>query len=360
MPTNERLRAILRLIVPVVAVCVALPLLYLFVWRGVRPPLVVYCTHDSVFSEPIVKQFEQRTGIRVAMRFDSEATKSLGLVEQIISEKENPRCDVFWNNELLGTMDLQKRGLLTPYKSLNAARIPASFKDPDGYWTGFAGRMRVLMYTAQAVAHNEALSANNLASGYVPESVPALPREKLTRIAMAKPLYGTTFTHYCVLWKIWGGEKLKAWHKDRERMGVHEVLGNAQVREAVTAGACEWGFADSDDFYAAKDEGAQVNMLATCAGSGQTICIPNTVCIIEGTRRLADAQKLVDFLLSEECELALANSKSRQIPLGSVDESKLTPEVKELKLWAAKAYPIVELGAVRDDCLAWLKSEYIK
>ena len=89
------------------------------VWHVVRHhgrdhALVVYCAHDAIFSERILKRFEQETGIPIAVRFDTEATKSLGLVDLIIREKEAPRCDVFWNNELLGMFDLQEKGVLSP------------------------------------------------------------------------------------------------------------------------------------------------------------------------------------------------------------------------------------------------------
>ncbi|MDQ3625493.1 MAG: ABC transporter substrate-binding protein, partial [Verrucomicrobiota bacterium] len=76
------------------------------VWRALhREALIVYCAHDAIYSERILKDFERRTGIRIAVRFDTEATKSLGLVELIKREKASPRCDVFWNNEALGTLD---------------------------------------------------------------------------------------------------------------------------------------------------------------------------------------------------------------------------------------------------------------
>ena len=40
--------------------------------------------------------------------------------------------------------------------------------------------------------------------------------------------------------------------------------------------------------------------------------------MIRGTKHGTQARQLVDFLLSEETEIALARSKSRQIPLGPV------------------------------------------
>ena len=69
--------------------------------------LVVYCAHDSLYSKQILEEFERQTGIPVSIRFDTEATKSLGLVNLLIREKAYPRCDVFWNNQVLGTLDLR-------------------------------------------------------------------------------------------------------------------------------------------------------------------------------------------------------------------------------------------------------------
>src|SRR5687767_9000769 len=70
-------------------------------WRlnGVRNSLVVYCAHDAVFADAVISEFQQRTGIKVSPRYDTEATKSLGLTELIVREQSSPRCDVFWNNE---------------------------------------------------------------------------------------------------------------------------------------------------------------------------------------------------------------------------------------------------------------------
>src|SRR4029078_9618113 len=107
--------------------------------------LVVYCAHDAEFSDAILREFERQTGIPVSVRYDTEATKSLGLVNLLKSEKDHPRCDVFWNNELLGMVDLKNAGVLEPYRGTGFARIPDRYKDPDGFWVGFAARLRVFI-----------------------------------------------------------------------------------------------------------------------------------------------------------------------------------------------------------------------
>jgi iron(III) transport system substrate-binding protein len=331
----------------VVAVLVALVVAWQLVWRRGGPPLVVYCAHDSVYSEQVLRDFEAKVGIRVAPKFDTEATKSLGLVEQLKREKANPRCDVFWNNELLGTLDLKNEGVLEPYKGDGYARIPEAFRDADGCWAGFGARMRVYIINTDRMQATEQAVADMLA-------------DDLGDVAIAKPLYGTTLTHYSVLWGRRGEEGLKGWHADCRRRNIVETGGNAQVKDLVAGGTCALGYTDTDDYFVARDEGKPVDALPVRLEDGAVICIPNTVSIVRGTTRLADAQRLVDYLLSAECELELANARSRQVPLGPVDEERVPEEVRTLREWAKDGVPLTALGPARDACLAWLKEEYVQ
>ena len=65
----------------------------------------------------------------------------------------------------------------------------------------------------------------------------------------------------------------------------------------------------------------------------------------------------MDYLLSEEVELALARSRSRQVPLGPVAGDGLPAEVAELAKLVEKGYPLSKLGPARAACLEWLKTE---
>ena len=306
--------------------------------------LVVYCAHDSIFSEQVLQEFEEETGIRVVPRFDTEATKSLGLVNLLIREKDHPRCDVFWNNQVLGTVALQEKGLLHPYKGTGYSRIPEIWKDADGHWTGFAARLRVYIVNTEKMPATE-------------EAVQQALYADLSRMAVANPLYGTTLSHYSVLCDQIGAESLKLWHQVVRQRGVREVEGNATVKNLVAEGVCDWGWTDTDDFFVAKDEGKPVGMLPIRVKNRQTICIPNSVAIIKGTRKLRSAQKLVDYLLSADNELALACSKSRQIPLGPVDEEELPDDVRTLREWSSDAVDLTRLGPARRQCVAWLMPE---
>ena len=302
--------------------------------------LVVYCAHDAVYSEAVLRRFEQQTGIPVTIRFDTEATKSLSLVRMLLDEKDHPRCDVFWNNEQLGTMELQRAGALVAYKGSGFTRIPAPFKDPSGHWVGFAARFRVQIINTKCEP---------------PPEFGELPEGLLDRVAIAKPLFGTTLTHYVRLWQEFGPEALKDWQRHALKQKLHLVPGNGRVMSLVADGICDYGWTDTDDFYVALDDGKPVRMLPVRV-QGKTIAIPNTVAIIRGTRKLTEAQKLVDFLLSEETELALARSKSRQVPLGPVTAA-LPADVDLMLPWLKTASDLSPLFEFREPCLRWLESE---
>ncbi|MGK0189316.1 MAG: iron(III) transport system substrate-binding protein [Verrucomicrobiales bacterium] len=306
-----------------------------------RDALVVYCSHDATYSDAVLKRFTEKTGIKVRVKGDSEATKSLGLVELLLAEKDSPRCDVFWNNELLGMLALQNAGVLQPWKGVGHARIPEKYKDPEGAWTGFGARARVYILNSDEIDEQAVATI--------------LTGSDLSRTSIAKPLFGTTLTHYAALWQQLGSAGMQEWHNEVRRKGMLEVNGNAMTKNLVVNGTCDLGYTDTDDFFSAMDAGAAVAMLPARLPDGTTICIPNTVAIIRGSQRSDAAQQLVDFLLSEENEVALANSASRQIPLGPVDLDSVPVEVRAMLPWLEQGTRLTELVAARQACLTWLK-----
>jgi iron(III) transport system substrate-binding protein len=306
--------------------------------------LVVYCAHDSVFSQQILDDFTKETGIAVTPRFDTEATKSLGLVNLIIREADAPRCDVFWNNETLGTIDLANRGLTQAYKGTGYDRIPAAFKDPDGQWCGFAARLRVWIVNTDELQPTQ-------------NAVEQAFEDRLADFTWAKPLYGTTLTHYCVLWAVEGPSFLKELDAKLRETAV-PAASNGQTRDLVASGTCAFGWTDTDDYFGAVDAGKTVGMVPVTVGDGRTICIPNSVAIIKGAKHRKTAERLVDYLLSREVELRLAKSESRQIPLGEIGGADLPAEVEQLVPAASKGIDLSQAAAVRGDVLKWLTETY--
>ena len=367
----------LRHLIPVL-LAVGLLAGWYVITRRAGNTLVVYCTHDLVYAEPVLEEFTKRTGIAVTLVGDTEATKSLGLTERLLREGPQTPCDLFWNNEVLGTIRLQRQGLLQTYSGPATQRFPAQFRDPDGQWCGFAGRMRVWIQRGPRgeglgprASHEEegfgpGRELSTLTQPAVAENEPNTKnqepgtknQELLNRFAIAKPLYGTTFTQFALLWKLQGAEKTQAHHQSLVERGTKFVAGNAMVRDMVAGGSCDWGMTDTDDVFAALDAGHAVSM-EPIRIDGKTICIPNTVALIQGSDHPEEARQLLEYLLSEAVELQLAKT-ARQIPLGSVAPDKIPAEVQPLAKWAGESWNVADAADVADECLQWLKSEYAR
>jgi iron(III) transport system substrate-binding protein len=268
------------------------------------PEVVVYTALDREFSEPIFEKFTQETGVQVRSKFDTESTKTVGLAQAIIAERERPRCDVFWNNEILNTLRLERQGLLRPYQSPAGAAFPASVRSPKGLWYGFAARARVLV-----------VNTNQVSKERMPKSVRDII-DPQWRCGIAKPLFGTTATHAACLFAAWGDEEAKTFFK-AVRRSVSIMGGNKQVAQAVGAGSLAIGLTDTDDALVEIENGRPVAIVYPDQDEGQmgTLFIPNTLSIIKGSPHPREAEQLVDYLLSADVERALAAGPSAQIPL---------------------------------------------
>ncbi len=297
------------------------------------PEVVVYTALDQDFSAPIFADFTKETGIIVRPKFDTESTKTVGLVQAIIEERERPRCDLFWNNEILNTLRLERQGLLRPYQSPQASAYPASARSPDGMWYGFAARARVLI-----------VNTNQVAEERRPKSIRDLTDPQwYERCGIAKPLFGTTATQAVCLFAAWGDSEAKEFF-DGVKRNARIMSGNKQVAEAVAAGTLAFGLTDTDDALIEIERGMPVAIIYPDQGEGQvgTLFIPNTLALIKGSPHPEAAEKLVDYLLSDGVERRLADGPSGQIPLregvAASPRVKTPSEVRAMQVdWKAAA-----------------------
>ena len=277
---------------------------------GARNEVIIYTALDQIYSEPILRRFEERTGIEVRAVYDSEAAKTTGLVSRLFAERERPRCDVFWNNEVARTIWLRNEGLLEPYSSPNAEAIPEAYKDPQGYWTGFAARVRVLVYNTELISREE-----------LPGSLEDLTDDRWRgKLAMAYPLFGTTATHVAVLYASWGEAKARAFLQSLKDGGVQIMEGNMSVCRAVADGEFPLGLTDTDDAHLLKSQGKAIDWVLIDHGGEGALLIPNTLALIKDGPNPEQGRMLVDYLLSREVEEILAASPSAQIPLHPLAE----------------------------------------
>lgn len=287
-----------------------------------NPQVVIYTSVDQPYAEAIFAQFEQETGIDVQPLFDTEAAKVTGLVNRLLAERERPQADVFWNGEIAQTILLKKKDIFQPYKSPSADNIPADFKDPQWYWTGFAGRARVIIYNKEKVAEQEA-----------PRSISDLASDKWRGEAvMAYPLFGTSATEAAALFTVLGAPRAKELYKSLRDNGVRVVDGNAVAKDKVAQGEAKVGLTDTDDALAALRENYPVGIVFPDQADHGTLLVPNTVGLVAAAPHPEAAKRFIDFLLSEATEKGLIESGASQIPLrDGITPPQGIPPLKDLK-----------------------------
>jgi iron(III) transport system substrate-binding protein len=290
-------------------------------WRLVSgppsPTVVVYVSHDQVFSEPILKDFEKEIGVRVRAIYDTEETKSTGAMNRLIAEKNNPQADVYWANEPIRAEVLRQQGIAASYISANAEGIPAGFKDANGYWTGSAARPRILLANRNA--------------GAKPDSVLAYADPKWRgKTVIANPLFGTTTTQIAALFVLWGDERAQAFMNAMKANGTKLSSSNGDSADLVARGEFAFSLVDSDDVVNRIRQHQPVELVYPDQDSGGLGCflVPNAVVLIAGAPHPDLGKKLIDYLLSKETETKLARSDAAQIPLHSGVEGP--PELRPL------------------------------
>jgi iron(III) transport system substrate-binding protein len=271
------------------------------------PEVIAYTSLDAEFVEPIYQDFRRTSGIKVVPVYDTDTTRSVGLAKQIVKEAPDPRCDIFWNSEIVQTLRLDALGLLEEYPLPSDEELPEMYRSPRGTWHALAARARVLIVNTELTKNDQ-----------LPRSIRDLVDPRWSRRAgMARPLAGTTATHAACLFAAWGTAAAEQFFLEIKDNHVQIMGSNKQVAVAVGAGQLAFGLTDSDDAIAEVDRAMPVAIVYPDQGDGQlgTLFIPTTVGIVKGSHHPRTAQRLVSFILSPAVETQLAQSFSAQEPL---------------------------------------------
>ena len=274
--------------------------------------VTVYTSQDQVYAEPILREFEQQTGIPVRAVYDSEAVKTVGLVNRLIAEKANPQCDLFWNNEEFRTHQLASRGVLDKRQPVET----------------FGARTRQWVW-----------NTNQLSRATLPKDLASLTNAQWRgKVVIALPLFGSTATHFQVLRQQWGEARWRDWCRALKANDVMTVDGNSVVVQLVGRGEVSLGLTDSDDVRAGLKNGLSI---AGQSLSQDGFSIRNSIGYIAGAPRPGLAKRLAKHLQSQSVIDAL-------VAAGALDPG--TPGASDTITWrgvvAENERAVAELNSI--------------
>ena len=294
--------------------------------------VVVYTAVDQVYADEIFEMFEEETGITVKAVYDTESNKTTGLTNRIIAEAEKPVCDVFWNNEFIQTIDLEKKGMLQAYVPAEADTIPEYYKAADGTWTAMGGRARVFLVNTDLLTERE-----------YPDSIYDFANDKYegSQLAIAYPMFGTTRTMAAAIYAQLGEAQAREYFQSIADKGVQVVDGNSVTKDMAATGQVAIGFTDTDDAKEAIEDGAPVVMVFPDQdeeGMG-TLMTPSTAAIIKGAPDqmfAAGCERKVESL-ANRMSMFLLSSSNRKAP--SCFQYRMC--VLSKRFWARSLPPIL-------------------
>jgi iron(III) transport system substrate-binding protein len=306
--------------------------------------VVIYAAQDQVYAEPILREFEKETGIKVKAVYDSEAVKTVGLANRLLAERSHPQCDVFWGNEEMRTRQLAAQSV---------------FRDTNG-WAAFGYRSRRIVINTNFVAagilpavepgfqpggtianlnkstgsSDDSSDASVNPGGKMPPSTAGrMPAAnsllELTneiwrgKVALAFPQFGTTATHFHALKQLWGEASWLEWCRALAANKPFIVDGNSVVVKFVARGEAWIGLSDSDDIAAGRGEGLPIAELPL---TNESLLIPNTVSVIRNAPHAASAQKLLEYLQSRKVADELVKAGALESATNALNANTLKPD----------------------------------
>ncbi|ORM67764.1 ABC transporter substrate-binding protein [Pantoea rwandensis] len=285
--------------------------------------LTVYTAGPGSLSKSLAAGFEKQTGIKVNI-FQATTGKVMARLE---AEQANPQADVLISASWDTAEDLQHRGWLLPYESVNAAKVPDQFKTAN--------------YVAQGIS---ALGIVwNTKSG-TPEpktwqdlTAPAF-KDKVTTPDPA--LSGASLD---LLIGLQNSEGEKAWQLFDQLKANGMVMSgpNAQAVTPVLQGAKAAVFGAVD--YVTYNNIAQGESVKVIFPENGTVVAPRPMMILKSSQHADDAKKFVDYVLSDEGQEQVA--KAWLMPARS-DIKAQRPLFTEIKLLPANSDGSSERSAV--------------
>lgn len=255
--------------------------------------LVIYTSHKEEVYKPIVREFEQRTGIWVEVVYGGTNE----LLEKIRTEQENPQADVMFGG---GVESLNSYSdCFQSYEAEGADRIRPLFSRADHTWTPFSALPVVLIYNTKLVNPENLTLWQDLTRP-----------EFQGKIAFADPsVSGSSFTALVTWLSVGQGSHSQRLEAFAKALDGRQLDGSGEVVTAVADGTCFVGITLEETAVKHMAAGMDIGLVYPEEG---TSCVPDGSALISGAPHLENAKRFLDFTLSKDVQELLPQRFSRR------------------------------------------------
>ncbi len=248
--------------------------------------LTVYSGREEEIVEPLFALFEQQTGITVEVRYGDSAELAATLAE----EGDGSPADVFFAQDAGALGAVASAGLLAELPEEQLGRVDERYRDPDGFWLGTSGRVRVLAYNTDAVSKDE-----------LPGSVLELTDPRW-RGKIGLPPTNASFQAFVTAMRLsLGDEETRDWLEGIKANEPKLYEKNTPVLEALAAGEIEVGLVNHYYLYLLKEEQPDAPVENHFLDPGDPGALVNVagVGVLASSDDQEAALRFVEFLVSD-------------------------------------------------------------
>lgn len=292
--------------------------------------LTVYTSHKQTVYEPLVREFEARTGIWVQL----VTAGTTELLEQIAAESKAPRCDVMVGGGAESL--LEYADYFEPYPGSLSESIKPSLRAPGDLWVPFSELPLVLVYNPKLVGAGALSGWRDL-----------LQEQWRGRIAFADPaVSGSSYTALmtmlsCVKGDFW--QNLEAFY---ENLNGQLLEDSGDVIPAVRAGRFPVGVCLEEAALRQYEQTRDITILYPAEG---TSCLPDGAAFMKNAKHPENAVLFLDFLQGEDAQTLVAQSLYRRSIRLDVP---VPPELPDEKEMGVLQYDIAAAAAQKEAVLA--------
>lgn len=269
--------------------CSLILLLFTLIGTVHAETLTIYSGRSKSLVEPIIKQFEEKSGIKVEVSYGGTTQ----LAAALLTEGDKSPADLFWAQDAGALGAVSKKAMFEKLSESILTQVPSGFRDAEGFWVATSGRARVLAYSPERVEMEE-----------LPESIFDLTQPMWKdRVGWAPT--NASFQAFVTFLRVQvGEEKTAEWLRSMKANGAKNYAKNTPIIEALAAGEIDVGlpnhyyllrfkskdsnFPVEQTFFKSSDPGNLVNI----AGIG----------LLKSSESKDAALKFVEFLLSSKAQ----------------------------------------------------------
>lgn len=256
--------------------------------------LIVYTSHKEEVYGPIIKEFEERTGIWVEVR-DGGSTE---LLEAIRDEAGKGTCDIMFGG---GVESYEAyREYFAPYRCRLYEKLDERYLSSDDRWTAFTELPIVFIYNNKLVSEEAA-----------PRSwKDFLDEEWRGKIAFAAPgKSGTSYTALATMIQVLDFDERALVEAFVDALEGNISAGSGEVVDEVSTGIRLVGITLEETAKKRIAKGADITMVYPAEG---TSAVPDGCALVKDAPHEENAKLFIDFTVSDDVQKLIVDQFCRR------------------------------------------------